>query len=460
MAFTVAIVGRPNVGKSTLFNRLVGRRAALVADTPGVTRDRREGAGALGPLRFTVIDTAGLAEAPPESLDGRMQAQTERAVAAAEVTLFVIDGRAGITPADRHFARALRRTGRPVVVVANKCEGRAGDAGIFAAFELGLGTPVAISAEHGEGMSALYDALAPFAPEEAEAAGERATAPIRLAIVGRPNAGKSTLLNRLIGEERTITGPEPGITRDAIDVDWSYAGHPVRLLDTAGLRRRARLDRGLERLAAGSSLAAIRRADLVVLVIDATAPLERQDLTIARYTLDEGRALVIAANKWDLVADRSAAMGRIRERLEAALAQARGVPVVTLSALTGHGVGRLMPAVLAAHEAWSRRIPTGALNRWLATAIASHAPPLADGRRIKLRYATQVKARPPTIALWANLPDALPEGYRRYLVNALRADFDLDGVPIRLILRKGDNPYARAEAGRRSPAPARARRRR
>jgi len=441
MAFTVAIVGRPNVGKSTLFNRLAGRRSALVADQPGVTRDRREGEGAIGPLRFTVIDTAGLAEAPPASLAGRMQAQTERAVAEADVTLLVIDARAGVTPDDHHFARALRRSDRPVMVIANKCEGWAGDAGLYAAYELGLGEPVAISAEHGEGLGALYDALAPFADDAGDAADD-ASRPLRLAIVGRPNAGKSTLVNRLLGAERTITGPEPGITRDSIDIDWTFRGQPVRLVDTAGLRRRARVGAKLERLSADDSLSAIRRSEVTLLILDAALGLDKQDLTIARYVIDEGRALVIAANKWDLVEDVRAARAEIDARLAEALAQARGVTVVPLSARSGRGVERLMPAVLRTYERWNARVGTGPLNRWLEAAVAAHPPPLVKGRRLKLRYATQIKARPPTFAFWANLPRDLPEGYRRYLVNGLRESFGLDGVPIRVLLRKGDNPYA------------------
>ena len=444
MSFTVAIVGRPNVGKSTLFNRLVGRRQALVDNTPGVTRDRREGKGALGPLRFTVIDTAGLAEAAPDSLVQRMQEQTARAAAAADVALLVVDGRAGITPDDRHFARALRRLGGPVVLVVNKCEGKAGDDGYFDSFALGIGEPVAISAEHGQGMSALYDALAPFAPDaDADGAGAKAgDKPLQLAIVGRPNAGKSTLVNRLIGEERTITGPEPGITRDAIAVAWSHRGRPVSLVDTAGLRRRARVVEKLEKLSVDDALRVIRLAEVVVLTLDAEMALERQDLTIARLVADEGRALVIAVNKWDLVRDRRATLAEIRERLAESLPQIKGVPVVTLSALHGEGASRLMPAVFKTYRLWNRRISTGRLNRWLDGVVKAHPPPIAARRRIKLRYVTQVKARPPTFAAFVSKPKALPEAYQRYLVNQLRESFGLDGVPIRLLLRAGKNPYA------------------
>ena len=444
MSFTVAIVGRPNVGKSTLFNRLVGRRQALVDNTPGVTRDRREGKGALGPLRFTVIDTAGLAEAAPDSLVQRMQEQTARAAAAADVALLVVDGRAGITPDDRHFARALRRLGGPVMLVVNKCEGKAGDDGYFESFALGVGDPVAISAEHGEGMSALYDALAPFAPGRDADGGdaEAGDKPLQLAIVGRPNAGKSTLLNRLIGEERTITGPEPGITRDAIAVAWSHRGRRVRLVDTAGLRRRARVVEKLEKLSVDDALRVIRLAEVVVLTLDAEMALERQDLTIARLVADEGRALVIAVNKWDLVRDRRVTLAAIRERLAESLPQIKGVPVVTLSALHGEGMARLMPAVFKTYGLWNRRISTGRLNRWLDGVVKAHPPPMAARRRIKLRYVTQVKARPPTFAAFVSKPKALPEAYQRYLVNQLRESFGLDGVPIRLLLRAGKNPYA------------------
>ena len=441
MTFTVAIVGRPNVGKSTLYNRFVGGRHALVDDAPGVTRDRREGEGGLGPLRFTVIDTAGLMEAAPGSLDHRMQAQTAVAADAADVTLLVVDGRAGITPDDRHFARELRRHGGAVVVIVNKCEGHAGDSGFYEAHSLGMGEPVAVSAEHGDGLGELYDALAPF--ERADEAEDRdSDRPLQLAIVGRPNAGKSTLLNRLVGEERTITGPEPGITRDAIAVAWNYKGRAVNLVDTAGMRRRARVVERLEKLSVGDSLRVIRLAEVVVLMVDAEMALERQDLMIAKLVADEGRALVIAVNKWDLVGDRSAAREDIVHRLEESLPQIRGVPVVTLSALRGDGVDKLMPAVFRIHKLWNQRIATGKLNRWFDAVVEAHPPPMAQGRRIKLRYITQVKARPPTFAIFASKPKALPEAYRRYLVNQLRESFKLAGVPIRLLLRAGKNPYA------------------
>lgn len=471
MSFTVAIVGRPNVGKSTLFNRLVGKRLALVDDLPGVTRDRREGNARLGGLEFTVIDTAGLEEAFDESLEARMRRQTERAIADADVALFLIDARAGVTPLDRHFSAWLRKVSTPVILVANKAEGRAGEAGLFEAFELGLGEPVPISAEHGEGMADLVEALLPFAPPEedapedmaAEAAdGEDAipptqaddagpseaappeedNRPIQLAIVGRPNVGKSTLFNSLIGEERVLTGPEAGMTRDAITVEWSYRDRPFKLVDTAGLRRRARVDDKLEKLAAADGLRAVRLAHVVVLVVDAAAILDRQDLTIARMVIEEGRALVIAVNKWDAVTDKTAALKLLSDRLEAQLPQIRGVPTVTMSALRGQNLNGLLDAVLRIYTVWNRRISTAQLNRWLADVTASHPPPLSQGRRIKLRYATQIKARPPTFALWVSKPVDLPDSYQRYLVNSLRDDLDLPGVPIRLLLRKGRNPYA------------------
>ncbi len=443
MTFTVAVVGRPNVGKSTLFNRLVGRRLAIVDDTPGVTRDRREGEARLGPLRFTVIDTAGLAEADPDSLEGRMQAQTDRAAEAADVTLLVIDGRAGVTPVDQHFADVLRRLDAPVVPVVNKCEGRGGDEGFFGAYALGLGDPVAISAEHGEGMAELYEALVAHAPEAAiEDAAPRDERPLQLAIIGRPNVGKSTLLNRLIGDERSITGPEPGITRDSIAVEWSYKDRPVRLVDTAGLRRRARIDVKLEQLSAGETLRVIRHAEVVVLVLDALAALERQDLNIARHVVEEGRGLVVAANKWDLVKDDRAMRALIQERLAESLTQVRGMPLVTFSALTGRGVDTLMPKLFEIYDLWNKRVSTGRLNRWLRDVVGEHPPPMVEGRRLKIRYVTQVKARPPTFAVFVSKPNALPDSYCRYLTNRLRDAFGLDAVPIRLLLRAGKNPYA------------------
>ena len=440
MAFTVAIVGRPNVGKSTLFNRLVGRRAALVAPTPGVTRDRREGWARIGPLRFRAIDTAGLEEASPETLAGRMMAQTERALADADAALLLIDGRVGVTPADEFFANQLRRLQVPIVLAVNKCEGGAAEGGIAESHALGLGEPIPISAEHGEGLADLYDALSPFDSEVPE--GPSADAVLRLAIVGRPNVGKSTLLNRLVGEARVITGAEPGLTRDSIAVRWSYEGRAVELVDTAGLRRRAKTVAALDKLSSRDAERALGQAAVVLVVLDASEPAGRQDMAIAARVADEGRALVILHNKWDLVRDRAAARAALEDRLEAALAQVKGVPVVTCSGLTGAGTEAVMPAVLAAFDTWNRRVPTAQLNRWLEGAVAHHPPPLAAGRRLKLRYITQVKARPPTFALFASKPQALPESYRRYLANEIGAEFGLAGVPIRLLLRAGKNPYA------------------
>ncbi|HVC54613.1 MAG TPA: ribosome biogenesis GTPase Der [Stellaceae bacterium] len=443
MSFTVAIVGRPNVGKSTLFNRLVGRQLALVDDLPGVTRDRREGEGHIADLAFRLIDTAGLEEAAPEALAGRMRVQTERSLDQCDIALLVIDAREGVTPADRHFARWLRRTGKPVVLVANKAEGRAAQGELGDAYALGLGDPVGLSARHGEGLAELYERLLPFAPEAAgETAVEPGDKPLQLAIVGRPNVGKSTLVNRLVGEDRLLTGPEPGITRDAIAVDWVWRGRAVRLVDTAGMRRRAHVEARLERLSVADTRRAVRFAETVVLVTDALQPLERQDLTIANLVAEEGRALVLAVNKWDLVKDPKAALAALRERLGGALPQLGGIALATVSGLTGQGLDGLMKAVVAADAVWNRRVPTAALNRWLATIQQHHPPPVAAGRRLRLRYMTQVNTRPPSFALFASQPGELPESYRRYLVNALRQDFALPGTPIRLMLRKGENPYA------------------
>ncbi len=445
MTLTVAIVGRPNVGKSTLFNRLVGRRSAIVDDTPGVTRDRREGEASLYGLTFRVIDTAGLEEADEDSMEGRMRAQTERAVAEADVVLMLVDARAGITPLDAHFAGWLRRHPKPVILVANKSEGRAGDSGYYEAFGLGLGEPVAVSAEHGEGMADLHEALLPhWAPEDEAAADEaeaEAAGPLRLAVVGRPNVGKSTLVNRLVGEERLLTGPEAGLTRDAIEIDWQHGGRPVRLVDTAGLRRRANVVAKLEKLSVAETLEAIRRSNVVVLVLDARAAMEKQDLTIARMTVREGRALVVALNKWDLVEDRRAALRQLHDRLERSLPQVRGIPTVTVSALTGAGLEGLMDRVVEVYDLWNRRVSTGQLNRWLEEAVGRHPPPAVQGRRVKLRYITQPKSRPPTFVIFTSRPEGLPDSYTRYLVNGLRDAFDLPGVPVRLLLRKGRNPY-------------------
>lgn len=451
----VAIVGRPNVGKSTLFNRLVRRRLALVDPTPGLTRDRKEAEALLGGRDVTAIDTAGLEEAPPESLAARMTRSSQRAAEIADLVLFVIDARAGVTEADRSFANWLRRLGKPVIVIANKAEGRAGEAGALEAFALGFGEPVAVSAEHGEGIGELHERVAALLgpsteagsePEDAEAGAER---PLRLAIVGRPNAGKSTLVNRLLGEERQLTGPEAGITRDAIALPWrDTSGRLVRLVDTAGLRRRARIEEKAEKLAAGAAIAAIREAEVVVLVLDAQAPLETQDVAIASLADREGRALVFALNKWDLIPRPRRAEVRtlLRDRLKTGLAQLASAPVVPLSGLTGEGVDRLMPAVWRAYEAWNRRVPTAALNRWLAAALARHPPPVVEGRRLKLRYITQASARPPSFVIFGSRTTDLPKDYLRYLVNGLREALDLPGVPIRITLRSAKNPFADEEA--------------
>lgn len=465
MTAKIAIIGRPNVGKSTLFNRLVGRRLAIVDDTPGVTRDRREGHARLGDLEFIAVDTAGLEDAADETIAGRMRQQTEMAVKEAAAVLFVIDGRAGVTPIDEHFANWLRRQGKPVILLANKCEGGAGTSGLAEAYALGFGEPLPVSAEHGEGMYDIAEALvaqigyAAFGGTDETAdvheasvgidvevdadAPEDLTRPIQLAVVGRPNAGKSTLINTLIGSDRLLTGPEPGLTRDAIAIAWEFQGRRIHLVDTAGLRRKSRVDHKLEKLSVADTLRTIRMAQVVVLVLDGTLGIDRQDLTIADHVLQEGRALVIAVNKWDAVEDRALALKAIEERLEKSLPQARGIPVITLSALTGRHLDRLLPAVLAQYERWNRRIPTSQLNRWLEEAVARNPPPLAGGRSVRIRYATQAKARPPTIALFAPRADHIPESYLRYLINGLREVFDLQGVPIRMHLRKGKNPYVR-----------------
>jgi GTP-binding protein len=445
MGLSIAIIGRPNVGKSTLFNRLAGRPLALVDDTPGVTRDSREGEGHIADLSFRIVDTAGLEEAAPESLPGRMRAQTERALAGADVALFVVDAREGINAADRHFARWLHRIGKPVVLVANKAEKREALADIAEAYGLGFGDPLPISARHGEGFAELYERLLPFAGavSDGEPAAEAGERPLQLAIVGRPNVGKSTLVNRLVGEERLLTGPEPGLTRDAIAVEWQWQGRAIRLVDTAGLRRRPRVEERLEKLSVADTLRAIRFAGTVVVVLDGLQPLERQDLTIANLVADEGRALVLAVNKWDAVSDRAAALARLRDRMAASLPQFHGLALVPVSALRGEGLDALMTAVIAADRVWNTRLPTGPLNRWLAAMQERHPPPLVGARRLRLRYIAQVNTRPPTFALFASKPGELPESYRRYLINALRADFDLPGTPIRLMLRKGANPYVK-----------------
>jgi len=455
MSFTVAIVGRPNVGKSTLFNRLVGRRLALVDDAPGVTRDRREGEARLGDLLFTVIDTAGLEEAAAESLSGRMRAQSEAAIAQADAVLFLVDVRAGVTPTDRGLANLVRKAGKPTILVANKSEGRS-EARVQEAYALGLGEPIAISAEHGEGLADLYDALRAALPEPAisedDADGEddepessdRAPEPraIRIAVVGRPNAGKSTLINRLLGEERLLTGPEAGITRDAIAVDVDWGGKSFRIFDTAGLRRRSRIEEKVEKLSVADALEAIRFAEAVVVLMDGQTPFEEQDLRIVDLVEREGRALVIAVNKWDLKDGGGGAIEALREEANHRLPQVKGVPVVAVSGLTGLGLDRLMQVVIESHAVWNRRVPTHALNRWLNDAIAAHPPPAVSGRRLKLNYLTQPKTRPPSFVLFCTRADAIPDAYQRYLVNGLREAFDLPGTPIRLMLREKKNPYA------------------
>lgn len=457
MTAIVALIGRPNVGKSTLFNRLVGKKLALVDDRPGVTRDRREGDASLGHLRFTVIDTAGLEEADKDSLAGRMRAQTETAIAQADVILFMIDARLGITPMDQPFADLVRKSGKPVILLANKAEGKKGSDGIIEAYTLGLGDPVPFSAEHGEGTSDLLEALAPYVDVEPEEDEEEAwadvpgdstdeeaddpTKPLRVTIIGRPNAGKSTLVNRMIGEERLLTGPEAGITRDTISVDWEWRGRKVKLFDTAGMRKRARIEEKLEKLSVADSLRAIRFAEVVVVLLDATIPFEKQDLTLVDLTEREGRAVVIGLNKWDLVADKQGLLAELKEKAHHLLAQVRGVPIVPLSGLAGEGIDRLMQAVFSAYQVWNGRISTARINRWLEGVLSAHPPPAVAGRRIKIRYMTQAKARPPTFALFGNQLEHLPVSYTRYLVNNLREAFELPGTPIRLHRRGGHNPY-------------------
>ncbi len=447
--FTVAILGRPNVGKSTLFNRLVGKRLALVDDQPGGTRDRREATARLGDLEFTAIDTAGLEEADPDSLAGRMSEASERAAETADLVLLLVDARAGITPTDKHFVQRLRKLGKTAVLVANKCE-HAGSAAtaLAEAWGLGLGEAVEVSAEHGLGMSELRDAIAPHMPEsggaelEEKTDAERKSGPLRLAIVGRPNVGKSTLVNALLGAERMLTGPEAGITRDAISVDWVHHGRKIRLVDTAGLRKRAKVQGKLEHLSVGDTLHTIRFAEVVVLVIDAVEMLERQDLQIARMVIEEGRALVLAVNKWDMVEDRAATLKILHRRIELSLPLVKELPVVTISAINRKRLDALIDAAFAVHAVWNKRVATPALNRWLKAMIESHSPPLVQGRRLKPRYIAQTGIRPPSFTLFLNKAAALPDDYQRYLVNEIRRHFDMPGTPIRLSPRQGDNPYA------------------
>jgi GTP-binding protein len=446
MPLRVAIVGRPNVGKSTLFNRLVGKRLALVDDRPGVTRDRREGEAKLVGLTFRIIDTAGFEEDDPHTLPGRMRAQTEAAVREADAALFMVDAREGLTPLDEEIGRWLRAESTPVIVVANKAEGRAAESGIFEAFRLGLGDPIAISAEHGEGVADLFEAVRPHVEHEhfEDEESDRDDT-LKLAIVGRPNAGKSTLVNRMIGEERMITGPEAGITRDSISLDWEWKGQAVRLVDTAGLRKRAKVEDKLERLSAADTRRAIDFSEVVVLLLDATRGLEAQDLRIANQVIEEGRGLVIAVNKWDVAEHASALFNGIKAALAEGLAQLRDVPLLTVSAKTGKGIDTVLDVAFEIREAWSRRVPTGELNRWFEGAVDANPPPAPRGQRIKLRYITQVKSRPPSFVVFGNRTDELPESYRRYLLNALRRDLKLGAVPLRLEFRGRGNPFDRSK---------------
>ena len=458
MPFSLAIVGRPNVGKSTLFNRLVGRRLALVDDQPGVTRDLREGEARLGDLRFTVVDTAGLEEATDQSLQGRMRALTERAIAETDAALFLIDARVGITPVDEALSDLLRRSGKTVLLGANKSEGAKGEAGALEAYALGLGDPIPLSAEHGEGMGDLLAALQPLvdahvsdeaetdvAVEDGDEEVRRITdsRPLQIAVVGRPNAGKSTLINAILGEDRLLTGPEAGITRDAISVRTDWGGTPTRIFDTAGMRKRAKVQEKLEKLSVSDGLRAVKFAEVVIVLLDAAIPFEQQDLRIADLAEREGRAVVVAVNKWDAVEDRQARLADLKEAMDRLLPQLRGAPLVTVSARTGKGLDRLLQAVLKAHDVWNRRVPTARLNQWLAAMTEAHPPPAPGGRRIKMRYATQVKTRPPAFVVMTSIPKEVPESYRRYLIGGLREDFDMPGTPIRLTLRgQGDkNPY-------------------
>lgn len=464
MSFTLVIVGRPNVGKSTLFNRLVGKKLALVDDQPGVTRDLREGQGRLGPLRFTVMDSAGLETATDDSLQGRMRRLTEQAVDLADVCLFMIDARVGVTPADEIFADILRKKGANVILAANKAEGRAGEGGLIEAYSLGLGEPIRLSAEHGEGMGELLEALGPFAEAAEKQVADflpeldvdvddddqsdqvpipTVAKPLQIAIIGRPNAGKSTLVNKIIGQERLLTGPEAGITRDAISVQTEWNEVPMRIFDTAGMRKKAKVQDKLEKLSVTDGLRAVKFAEVVVVLLDVEVPFEQQDLRIADLAEREGRAVIVAVNKWDLEDEKQDKLKQLRADFERLLPQLRGAPLVTVSAKTGRGLDRLHDAIMKAYNTWNRRVPTAALNRWLVGMLEQHPPPAPQGRRIKMRYMTQVKTRPPAFVVMTSHPDVVPSSYSRYLINGLRDDFDMPGTPIRLYLRdQGDkNPY-------------------
>jgi GTP-binding protein len=444
MSFTVAVIGRPNVGKSTLFNRLTGKKLALVDDTPGVTRDRREGAASISDLHFTLFDTAGLEDVTDNSMESRMRQQTEQAVADCDIVMFMIDARAGLTPLDKHFAEWARQSDKPIIVVANKCEGKGGDSGYLEAFSLGLGDPIQFSAEHGQGLGPLYDALqekTEFMIPEMEEDDDEGDGVLNIAIIGRPNAGKSTLINSLIGSERLLTGPEAGITRDSIAVSWQEDGQTLRLYDTAGMRRRSKIHDKLEKLSVSDGLRAVQFAHVVVLLLDAQSPLDRQDKILAQLVAREGRGLIVALNKWDLVEDHEAVRKKVEKMLDLDMPESRGVSILTISALTGRGLNKLLPAIRDTYEVWNKRVPTSQLNRWLEGMLSAHPPPAPGGRRIRIRYITQIKTRPPTFIMSCSRPDDLPASYERYLVNNLRESFDLWGTPIRLRMMKVNNPY-------------------